>query len=95
MLTQAHARKIVQKIRAEIRKGRRHDLAIFRHEGKYIAQFGISRSSKSQSHDYIAKQLFITSRQCRDLRDCPLTHEDYITILKRKGLLGAGKLKRP
>ena len=88
MLTQADAQKIAKKIEAEIRKGRRHDLAVFRYEGKYIAQFGISRSSKSQSHDYIAKQLFIRSRQCRDLSDCPLSREDFVAILRGKGLLG-------
>lgn len=87
MLNQDDAWQIARKIKAEVSPGRRHDLAIFRNQGMRIAQFGISRSSKDQSHDYIPRQLFLTHKQCRDLRDCPLTLEDYLSILASKGLL--------
>ena len=87
MLTQDDARIIARKLGVEIRPGRRHDLAVFRHRGRYIAQFGISRGSRDQSHDYIPKQLFLTHKQGRELRDCPLTLEGYLEILAGKGLL--------
>ncbi len=87
MLTQDDAWKIARKLKAEIKTGRRHELVIFRYEGHYITQFGISPSSRSQPHDYIPKQLFITHKQCRGLCECPLTLEGYVDILTRKGLL--------
>lgn len=87
MFTQDDARQIAKKLNAEIIQGRRHDLAVFRHKGKYVTQFGISRSSKDQSHDYIPRQLYITHKHCRELRDCPLTVEGYTEILASKQLL--------
>lgn len=86
MLTQDDAREIAKKLKAEIERRRRHDLAVFRHGGKRIAHFGISRSSKEQSHDYIPNQLHITQKQCREFRECPLTLEGYIEILASKEL---------
>ena len=88
VLTQQDARKIAKKLNAEIRPGRRHELAVFRHQGKYVTQFGISRGSKQQSHDYIPRQLFLTYRQCLELLDCSLTLtlEAYLGILGAKGL---------
>ncbi len=87
MFGQDDAREIAKKLKAEIVQGRRHDLAVFRYKGKQVAQFGISRGSKDQSHDYIPRQLYITYKQCRDLRDCPLTLEGYTEILANKQLL--------
>jgi hypothetical protein len=87
MLTQDDAREIAKKVKAEIKAGRRHDLAVFRYKGKHVAQFGISRSSKDQPHDYIASQLYITQKQCRELRECPLTLDGYLQVLASKHLL--------
>ena len=84
MLTQDDAVEIAKKLQAEIRPGRKHDLAIFRHEGKYIAQFGIQRASKDKSHDYIPRQLFMTSKQGREFRQCSLSLLAYIEILRAK-----------
>ena len=86
MLTQDGARRIAHKLRAEIETGhRKHDLAIFRYEGIRVASFGIRRSSKAVPHDYISNQLFVTAKQCRDLRDCPLSLDEYVKILTEKG----------
>ena len=87
MLTQADARKIAKKLKAEIEPGRRHDLAVFRCGGVRLGQFGISRSSKQQSHDYIPRQLYITAKQCREFLDCSLSLDSYLEILAGKGLL--------
>jgi len=87
MLTQTDARHIAKKLQAEITPGRRHDIAVFRHNGKRIMQFGIQRSSKEQCHDYVSRQMFITAKQCREFRDCSLSLEAYAQILSAKGLL--------
>ncbi|MGH9786979.1 MAG: hypothetical protein ACRD88_22645 [Terriglobia bacterium] len=87
MLTQADARKIARKLNAEIQPGRKHDLVVFRYSGVRLGQFGISRSSKQQSHDYIPRQLYITAKQCREFLDCSLTLEGYFEILSAKQLL--------
>ena len=63
MITQDDAWRIARKLKADIHPGRRHELAVLRHKGNYIAQFGISRGSREQSHDYIPRQLFITHKR--------------------------------
>ena len=65
MLNQTDARQIAKKLKAEIKPGRKHDLVVFRYDAVRLGQFGISRSSKQQSHDYIPRQLYITAKQCR------------------------------
>jgi hypothetical protein len=85
--TQEDARAIARKIDAVIEPGRRHDIAVFRHEGKRIAQFGIRRGSKEQGHDYIPRQLHLTQKQCLDLCACPLSLGDYVALLRAKNLI--------
>jgi len=87
MLTQEDARAIARKLKAVIESGRNHDLAIFRYEGQRIAQFGIRRGSKEKGHDYIPRQLHLTQKQCGELRACPLSFDDYVTILRTKKLI--------
>ena len=91
MLTQGDARKIAKKIEAEIEIRGSHDIAVFRYEGKRITQFGIRRSSKDVPHDYISNQLFVTYKQCCALRDCPLSLDGYVKILREKGKCGPSK----
>jgi hypothetical protein len=87
MLTQTDAIAIAKKLEAEINPGRKHDLVVIRVGGKYIGQFGIQRSSKEKSHNYIARQMFITSGQCREFRDCSFSLKDYIELLRTKSAL--------
>ena len=87
MLTQDGARRIAAKLNAEMQSGRKHDLAVFRYKGKVVAQFGIRRASKAAGHGYIPRQLHVNAKQCRELRDCPLTFEGYVEILVSKGLI--------
>jgi hypothetical protein len=83
-LTQEDAVAIAKKLKAEIKPGRKHDIVVFRHEGKYIAQFGIQRASKDKPHDYVPRQLFMTSKQGREFRQCSLSLESYIELLRAK-----------
>jgi len=87
VLNQTDASQIAKKLKAEIKPGRKHDLVVFRHGGVRLGQFGISRSSKQQSHDYIPRQLYITAKQCREFLDCSLSLDAYLEILAWKGLL--------
>lgn len=36
----------------------------------------------------VARQLRITTKQLDDLLDCPMSHEDYLAILRTKNLAG-------
>ncbi|MBF6571246.1 MAG: hypothetical protein IVW54_20475 [Candidatus Binataceae bacterium] len=47
-----------------------------------VASYGIRRSSHEVPHDYISKQLFISTRQAIDLARCPLSRDDYFEILR-------------
>jgi predicted amidohydrolase len=84
MLTQDDARKIAAKLKAEITPGRKHDIAVFRHDGRYIAQFGIQRASKDKPHDYVPRQLFMTAKQGREFLECSLSLVAYVEILRSK-----------
>jgi hypothetical protein len=84
MLTQDDAVEMAKKLGAEIKPKRKHDVAIIRYEGKYIGQFGIQRSSKQKSHDYIPQQMFITAKQGREFRQCSLSLEAYFELLRSK-----------
>ncbi len=84
MFTQDDAWKIAKKLKAKIEPGRKHELAVFWHDGKRITQYGIRRGSKNEGHDYLPSQLFVSPPQCRDLSNCPLSLEDYVKILRKK-----------
>lgn len=87
MFTQKDAEAIAKKLNAERKQGRKHDIVVIRVSGKYIGQFGICRGSKDQCHDHISRQMFLTAKQCREFRECSLSLEAYIEILRSKGLL--------
>ncbi len=36
---------------------------------------------------FVAKELYISKKQLADLLDCPLSYEDYLTILEKKQVL--------
>jgi hypothetical protein len=84
MFTQADAWAIAKKLKANIREGRAHHIVCFYHEGKWIAQYGISRAPREQAHDYIPRQLHMSNQECRLFRRCDLTLEAYIQILQEK-----------
>jgi len=87
VLNQTDAKTIANKLEAEITHGRRHDLVIVKYNGKYVAQYGISRSSQEQSHDYIPRQLYLSRKQCQDFQGCSVSLSDYFDILKSKQVL--------
>ena len=87
VITKELALKIVKKLKAKVvKRAKPHDIALIEHEGRIIAQFGIRRGSKKNSgHDHIPEQIFLRSRQAKELGQCPLSREDWIKIITEKG----------
>ena len=79
---------IANKLEAEISEGRKHAKAVIRINGTYIGQFGIRRS-KNVGHDYIPKQIHVTTKEALGLARCSLYKQDYERILKDRGKLPA------
>ena len=88
MLTARDALKIARKLGAEITEGRNHTRVLVVIDEVVVGSNGVSRSSRERNHDYIARQIGgISARQARDLSRCPLSKEDYVSIIRNKGLL--------
>ena len=79
-----HGEAIARKLNAEVRPGRKHDRVIVRHDGVWVASFGLRRDKRA-THNYIPGQIFVSPRQCRDLVECPLSADGYYQILREKG----------
>jgi hypothetical protein len=60
------------------------------HEGKYVTHTKISHNS-GDLDNYLIKQMAVQckldKREFLDLANCPLSEEDYLSILDKKGLL--------
>jgi len=88
MLTKDDAEAIARKLRAVIRPARRHDIAVVRDNDQTIVQFGIRRGSRrDQGHDHIPGQIHVTPREAVLLSQCPMSVEDWIERMRRKGLI--------
>jgi hypothetical protein len=89
ILTRDDAERIATKLRAEIKtRGGPHAVALIWHEGVLISQFGIRRGSRrDQGHDYIPRDLHVTSKQGLFLAQCPMSHSDWIELMRQKGYL--------
>lgn len=89
-ITKQHANALVGKLGATVKqkKHRAHDLAVVYVEGVRVGQFGIRRGSRNTAgHDFIPKNLHITTGQCRLLAECNLTYEAWVQILRDKNIL--------
>lgn len=87
MLTREDGERIARKLGATIENGRQHDLVVIRHQGKRVAGYGMTRSSRETNLNYLPRQLHVSAKQCRDLSECPLSAEEYFKILDGKHLL--------
>ena len=88
IITKQLALKIAEKLGAKLKAGKAHDLAIVFHENKAIASFGIRRgSSREAGHDHVQKSLHLTPSKARLLAQCPMTREQWLAIMREKGLL--------
>ena len=90
MLDREHATKIAEKLKAEIneKRNRPHDLAVIKYNGKWIAAFGISHSSKkSEPHDHIPKSLKCSPHFCLELATCSKYLDDWVQLMREKGMI--------
>ena len=80
--------RLVQKLGLKTRSGD-HLLAWFEHDGRIIARTKRSRGSSSDlpMQHSIRQQLKMNEREFRSAVGCTLTREDYLAILREKGLL--------
>ena len=88
-ITKQHAEKIIKKLKAEVVTARKaHHLAEFYYKGTLVASFGVRRaSSKDTGHGFIPEALHLSHHQTLELANCPLSYEQYVEILKTKGLI--------
>lgn len=86
LFTAASALTIANKLEAEISEGRKHTNVVVRIDGTYIGRFGIRRDT-SAGHDYIPRQIHVTTREALGLARCNLYKADYKRILRDRGKL--------
>jgi phenylacetate-coenzyme A ligase PaaK-like adenylate-forming protein len=86
------AQAMAKKLKATLidKKGKKHDIAVVKYGGKVVGQFGIRRGSGSLGHDYIPGQIHVTTKQARDLVQCPMSFDDWIALMKEKQLIADG-----
>ena len=79
--------RVVQKFGMEVSEGGNHRRAKFYYQGRYLFSTLRSRSPREFADHRVREQLRLTSAQLRDAVSCTLGLEDYIAILREKGLL--------
>ncbi len=88
IITKELAIKIAKKLEAELREEKAHTYADIFHKDRLVTSFGIRRGSeKDKGHDYVQRNLWISGHQAKLLAACPLTRDDWLKILEKKGLL--------
>lgn len=88
MLTKDHAEKIASKLKARIRSGGKHEIAVIEYEGKQIGQFGIRHGSRrNQGHDFIPGNIHLGMHDTQSLAACAFSYEDWIQRMKDKGVI--------
>lgn len=77
---------LVTKLRLQTRNGRDR-LAWFEYQGKVVVRTKRSFGNKEQPGDKIRQQLKVNEQQLAGLIRCDVSLENYIEILKAKGII--------
>ena len=88
-IRKADVRKIFEKLKLEVRSTK-HRYGWFTFEGRKILRVHYSHGRGSipgRVSDKIRSQLKLTQKDFGDLIECPLSLEDYESILKDKGII--------
>ncbi|MDE3136766.1 MAG: hypothetical protein KGL59_09340 [Acidobacteriota bacterium] len=85
--TRRHADAVAKKLGCRLVERKKHCFAQMYHGEKMVLMFGIRRGSREEGHDHLPRELHLTSKQCPELHDCSLSTEQFLTVLKEKGLL--------
>lgn len=65
-----------------------HDLAQVYYKGILVVQFGLRRgSSKDSGHGHLPEDLYLTHHQTLELARCPLSYEDWVSLMREKGVI--------
>jgi len=70
-------------------------LAWFEHEGKVITRTKRSHGNKDLPEHLIRQQLKLNEQQFSGLISCSVTHDDYVEILTKKGLIVPSEAVKP
>jgi hypothetical protein len=93
-ITKQLAQKIIKKLKGRKVKSKNaaHDEYEIEHEGEVIGHTSIRRSSNKEiGHDHVQRDLQISTRQAKDLANCPMSREDYIQHLRDIGEIDDGE----
>ena len=92
-IKKADVGKIFEKLKLEVRSTK-HRYGWFTFEGRKILRVHYSHGRGSipgRVSDKIRSQLKLTQKDFSDLIECPLSLEDYESILKDKGIITRNK----
>lgn len=88
MFVQSDAWAIQKKLEAQVEDGRGpHTQVKFWHNGVLVIQFGIRRGSGELGHGHLPKDMKISQKECREFRQCSLSVQGYVEILRQKGVI--------
>ena len=79
--------QLVQKFGMTVTEGGRHRKAALYYAGKPIVRTLRSRSPREFTYHKVRTQLRLSETQLRDAIRCTLSLEDYIAILRDRGLI--------
>jgi hypothetical protein len=86
IITKELALKIAEKLEAEIVRKGPHDIALVRHAGRLVAQFGIRHGSrKDAGHDFIPGAIYVRPHEALLLGQCPMSRQQWIERMIEKG----------
>jgi hypothetical protein len=78
--------RLETKLRLEVRNSGDR-LAWFVHEGRIITRTKRSHGNKDLPGNLIRQQLRLNQQELTGILSCSLSRDDYVDILKRKGLI--------
>ncbi len=88
-LKKIEAQAIINKLKIEHRH-KKHNYGLLRYKGKPILSVYFSHGRgdmPGKVPDKFRQSLKINENDFKNLKNCPLSREDYIEILKEKGLI--------
>ena len=91
-MKKVHISKLFKKLRMDVRSTK-HRYGWFTYDGKKILRVHYSHGKgdiPGRVSERIRSQVKLAERDFRDLIACPLSLEDYVDILKGKGLIPPG-----
>lgn len=80
--------QLIRKFGMAVTEGDNHPKAVLYHAGKPVLRTLRSRSPRAFTYHKVRTQFRLSEGQLQDAIRCTLSLDDYITILRNKGLIG-------